>query len=73
VARVERRDVKKKQLETISESLRDALLAYAGLEPDSPIRAAVAQRLFGALAVRDLLPQLDEIARHVRPREATTA
>jgi hypothetical protein len=73
VAGVEGGDMKKKQVETINELLRDALLAYAGLDPESPTRAAVAQRLFGPLAVRSLLPQLDEIARSVRPTEAATA
>lgn len=62
-------DVKKKDLATISEPLRDALLAYSGLEADSA-RVIVAQRLFGPAATRTLLPQLDEIARNVRPRAA---
>jgi hypothetical protein len=61
---------KKKDLATISEPLRDALLAYSSLESNSADRAAVAQRLFGTAATRTLLPQLDEIARNVRPRAA---
>ena len=63
--------MKEKQIEAIGEPLRDALLAYARLESDSSARAAVAQRLFGSLSVRHLLPQLDEIARSVRLPEAT--
>ena len=64
--------VKNKDIATISESLRDALLAYAKIEPTRAARAVIAQRLFGAVAARMLLPQLDEIARSVRPREEAT-
>ena len=52
---------KKKDLGTISEPLRDALLAYSSLESNGADRAAVAQRLFGPAATRTLLPQLREI------------
>jgi hypothetical protein len=62
--------VKNKDVATISEPLRDALLAYAGIEPNSAPRAVIAQRLFGPAGARVLLPQLDEIARNVRPRAA---
>ena len=61
---------KNKDLTTISEPLRDALLAYSTLESNSADRAAVAQRLFGPAATRTLLPQLDEIARNVRSAKA---
>ena len=59
--------MKKKELEAIAEALRDALTAYGKLEAQDTTRAAVAQRLFGVAATPTLLPQLDEIARHVRP------
>ena len=65
--------MKTKDVEKISEPLRDALLAYASIDADNPARAAVAQQLFGPLAVKGLLPQLDEMARSVRPRETATA
>ena len=55
---------------TISQPRRDALLAYAGIEPNTAPRAVIAQRLFGPAAARILLPQLDEIARNARPRAA---
>ena len=58
---------KKKDLVAIGEPLREALLAYSSLESNSADRAAVAQRLFGPAATRILLPQLDEMARNVRP------
>ena len=61
--------MKNKDVATISEPLRDALLAYAGIEPNSAPRAVIAQRLFGPAGARILLPQLDEIARSVRPRD----
>jgi hypothetical protein len=58
---------KKEDFAAIVEPLRDALLAYAGIEPNSAPRAVIAQRLFGPAGARILLPQLDEIARNVRP------
>ena len=61
--------MKNKELASISEPLRDALLAYAGIEPNSAPRAVIAQRLFRPAGARILLPQLDEIARSVRPRD----
>jgi hypothetical protein len=61
---------KKDELASISEPLRDALLAYAGIEPNTAPRAVIAQRLLGPAGARILLPQLDEIARNVRPRVA---
>lgn len=61
------------EFDAIAEPLRDALLGYSRLEVGSAARAAVAQRLFGPAATRTLLPQLDEIARSVRPREAGSA
>jgi glutathione S-transferase len=57
-------------LATISEPLRDALLAYSDLEANSAPRVVIAQRLLGPAGARVLLPQLDEIARNVRPRAA---
>jgi hypothetical protein len=63
--------VKKKDVSTISEPLRDALLAYSGLEPNSADRVVIAQRLFGTAGARTLLPHLDEIARNVLPRDAS--
>jgi hypothetical protein len=58
---------KKKDVETIAEALRDALTAYGELEAQGTARAAIAQRLFGVSATPTLLPQLDEIAKNVRP------
>jgi hypothetical protein len=60
--------VKNKDVATIAETLRDALLAYAAIDPNSAPRAVIAQRLFGTTGARALLPQLDEIARNVLPR-----
>jgi hypothetical protein len=45
-------DVKKKDFSTISEALRDALLAYSGLEPISAYCVVIAQRLFGGRELR---------------------
>lgn len=59
--------MKKIEMEAIAEALRDALTAYGELETQSTSRAAIAQHLFGVAATPTLLPQLDEIARHVRP------
>jgi hypothetical protein len=59
--------MKKKDVETIVEALRKALTAYGELEEQSTARAAIAQRLFGVAATPTLLPQLDEIAKNVRP------
>ena len=56
----------KKAMQTITESLRDALTAYSVLEQNSMERVAIAQRLFGVAATQVLLPQLDELARNVR-------
>lgn len=58
----------KKAMQAITEALRDALTAYSVLEQNSMERVAIAQRLFGVAATQVLLPQLDEIARGVRPR-----
>ena len=58
----------KKAMQAITEALRDALTAYSVLEENSTERVAIAQRLFGVAATQVLLPQLDEIARNVRPR-----
>ena len=58
----------KKAMHAITEALRDALTAYSVLEQNSMERVAIAQRLFGVAATQVLLPQLDEIARSVRPR-----
>ena len=58
--------MKKKEMEAIAEALRDALTAYGELEAQGTARAAIAQRLFGVSATPTLLPQLDELARHVR-------
>jgi hypothetical protein len=58
---------KKKEMEAIAEALRGALTAYDKLDAQGTARAAIAQRLFGVAATPTLLPQLDEIARHVRP------
>jgi len=57
------------KIESVAAALRDALIAYGSLESRSPARAVVAQRLFGAMAARTLLPQLDELARGVRAVE----
>jgi hypothetical protein len=59
--------MKKREMEAITEALRDALTAYGELEAQGTARVAIAQRLFGVSATPRLLPQLDEIARHVRP------
>ena len=58
----------KKAMQAITEALRDALTAYSVLEQNGMERVAIAQRLFGVAATQVLLPQLDEIARNVRPR-----
>jgi hypothetical protein len=58
----------KKAMQAITEALRDALTAYSVLEQNGMERVAIAQRLFGVAATQVLLPQLDEIARSVRPR-----
>jgi hypothetical protein len=62
-----RQRVKTGELDAIAEALRRALTAYAKLEAHGTARAAIAQRLFGVAATPTLLPQLDEIARHVSP------
>ena len=62
-----RQKMKTTDLEAIAEALRRALTAYAELAPQGTSRPAIAQRLFGVAATPTLLPQLDEIARHVRP------
>jgi hypothetical protein len=59
--------MKKKAVEAIAEALRESLVAYAGLEAQGTARAAIAQRLFGVAATPTLLPQVDEIAKNVRP------
>ena len=59
--------MKKREMDAIANALRDALTAYDELETQGTSRAAIAQRLFGVAATPTLLPQLDEIARHVRP------
>ena len=51
----------------ISEALQSALVAYNSLEPDSTVRAPVAQRLFGVAASPHWLPRLDALARNIRP------
>jgi hypothetical protein len=59
--------MKKREMEAIADALRSALTAYGELEAQGTTRVAIAQRLFGVSATPTLLPQLDEIARHVRP------
>ena len=58
---------KKSDLTAIIEPLRNALLAYADLEPNGAPRAVIAQGLFGPTRARTLMPLLDELARSVRP------
>ena len=55
------------ELEAVAEALRRALTAYAKLEEQGTTRATIAQRLFGVALTPTLSPQLDEIARHVKP------
>ena len=55
----------KKEMQTITEALRVALAAYGALENGTE-RAAIAQRLFGVTAPT-LLPQLDGLAKSIRP------
>jgi hypothetical protein len=62
-----KRKIETTELEAIAKALRDALMAYDELETQGTSRAAIAQRLFGVAATPTLLPQLDEIAKHVRP------
>ena len=59
VARVEGRDVKKKELETISDSLRDALLAYARLASCNAHLAAISS---GSIALIARLRQPERAA-----------
>ena len=42
-------------------------IEYGELEAQGTARVAIAQRLFGVSATPTLLPQLDEIAKQVRP------
>jgi hypothetical protein len=53
-------------VDKISEALRSALVAYNALEQNNPVRALVAQRLFGVTAAVVFLPRLDELAKNVR-------
>jgi hypothetical protein len=62
-----KQEIKTTELEAIANALPDALMAYDKLETQGTSRAAIAQRLFGAAATPTLLPQLEEIAKHVRP------
>ena len=57
--------MKNKEMRAIAEALRAALVAYGALENGTE-RAAVAQRLFGVTAPT-LLPQLDGLAKSIRP------
>jgi len=62
-----KRKNKTTEFEAIAKALRGALMAYGKLETQGTSRAAIAQRLFGVAATPTLLPQLDEIAKHIRP------
>ena len=60
---------KKERVDTVTEPLREALIAYCQLPFSGTARLTVAQRLFGAFAAKSLMPSLDKIAQRVRVRE----
>lgn len=57
------------KVDRVTDALRDALTAFAGLEATGQARLVVA--LFGLMHSKRLAPLLDELARHVQPAQTT--